>query len=124
LRIADRQHSVTAVADPPFSPVREADGWVYLAGQGGFDEHGALGATLEEQTEQTLRNVERLLGDHGCTMGDVVSCLVHLADLAGLAAYNAVYAAHFPEPRPVRTTVEANLIGGMLVEITVVARKP
>ena len=108
----------------PFSPVREIHGWVYLAGQGGFDADGKLGDTIAEQTEQTLRNVERLLGEHGCSMRDVVSCLVHLTDLESLDAYNEVYARHFAEPRPVRTTVGAKLIGDMLVEITVVARRP
>jgi 2-iminobutanoate/2-iminopropanoate deaminase len=108
----------------PYSPSREVDGWVYLAGQGGFDENGALGDTIEAQTDQTLRNVARLLGEHGCTMADVVSVLAHLTDLGNFGPYNEVYAGHFPEPRPVRTTVEAKLIGDMLVEITVVARKP
>ena len=112
------------MADLPFSPAREVDGWVFLAGQGGFDESGALGDTIEAQTEQTLRNVERLLGEHGCSMSEVVSCLVHLTDLGDFQAYNEVYARHFAEPRPVRTTVEAKLIGAMLVEITVVARRP
>ena len=110
---------------PPFSPAREIDGWVFLAGQGGFDENGKLaGATIEAQTEQTLRNVERLLVEHGCTLRDVISCLVHLSDLGNLEGYNEVYARHFAEPRPVRTTVGAPLIGDMLVEITAVARQP
>jgi len=111
--------------NPPFSPTRKVDGWVFLAGQGGFDENGKLaGETIETQTEQTLRNVERLLAEHGCTLGDVVSCLVHLSDLGNLEGYNDVYARHFAEPRPVRTTVGAPLLGDMLVEITAVARQP
>lgn len=108
---------------PLFSPTREIDGWVLLAGQGGFREDGTLPDGVEAQTEQALRNVERLLSEHGCALRDVVSCLVHLRDLADLDAYNAAYARHFDEPRPVRTTVEAGLIGGMLVEITVIARR-
>jgi enamine deaminase RidA (YjgF/YER057c/UK114 family) len=107
-----------------FSPSREIDGWVFLAGQGGFREDGTLQGGVGEQTEQALRNVERLLAGHGCGMADVVSCLVHLRDLADLEAYNTAYARHFDEPRPVRTTVEAGLIGDMLVEVTVVARRP
>ena len=107
-----------------FSPSRELDGWVFLAGQGGFREDGTLPDGVEQQTEQTLRNVEHLLAGHGCTMRDVVSCLVHLRDLADLEAYNGVYVRHFEEPRPVRTTVGASLIGDMVIEITVVARRP
>jgi 2-iminobutanoate/2-iminopropanoate deaminase len=106
----------------PFSQARTAGGFVFLAGQGGFAESGQLaGDSIEEQTEQTLRNIAALLEQHGCTLADVVSCVVHLSDLGNFRRFNAVYATHFAEPRPVRTTVGAALIGGMLVEITVVA---
>jgi reactive intermediate/imine deaminase len=108
----------------PFSPSREAGGFVFLSGQGGFDESGGLADTIEAQTEQTLRNVARLLEENGCTTADVVACLVHLADLGDFARFNEVYARHFDEPRPTRTTVEARLVAGMRVEITAVARRP
>ena len=112
-------------SNPPFSPAREIDGWVFLAGQGGFRDDGTLaGETIEGQTEQALHNVAQLLAEHDCSLADVVSCLVHLSDLGDLECYNEVYTHHFAEPRPVRTTVGARLIGGMLVEITVVARRP
>jgi enamine deaminase RidA (YjgF/YER057c/UK114 family) len=54
----------------------------------------------------------------------VVSCLVHLTDLSLFERYNAVYERRFGEPRPVRTTVGAALLGGAMVEITAVARRP
>jgi reactive intermediate/imine deaminase len=109
----------------PFSPTRAAGGFVFLSGQGGFDASGKLaGDSIADQTEQTIRNISELLAEHGCTLTDVVSCLVHLADLDDFARLNEIYAAHFPEPRPVRTTVGAKLVSGMLVEITVVARPP
>jgi 2-iminobutanoate/2-iminopropanoate deaminase len=98
--------------------------WVFLSGQGGFDpETGELGETIEEQTEGTLRNVAALLEAAGCTLADVVSCLVHLADLSDFQRFNEVYVRHFAEPRPVRTTVGAPLVRGMIVEITVVAHR-
>jgi 2-iminobutanoate/2-iminopropanoate deaminase len=110
----------------PFSPTRTADGWVYLSGQGGFlpGGGGLAGPGVAEQTEQTLRNIAVLLEQHGCTLADVVSCLVHLSDLGDFERFNEIYAGHFPEPRPVRTTVCAQLVAGMVVEITVVARTP
>jgi 2-iminobutanoate/2-iminopropanoate deaminase len=110
----------------PFSPSRTVDGWVYLSGQGGFlpDGGGLAGHGIAEQTEQTLRNIAALLEEHGCTLADVVSCLVHLTDLGDFQRFNEIYASHFPEPRPVRTTVGAQLVAGMVVEITVVARTP
>ena len=53
-----------------------------------------------------------------------MSVLVHLADLELFGRYNAVYARHFPDPKPTRTTVGAKLLHGLLVEITVTARRP
>ena len=38
--------------------------------------------------------------------------------------FNVVYGRHFPQPRPVRTTVGAALLGDAKVEITAVARRP
>ena len=96
-----------------------------LAGQGGADPAtGKLGETIEEQTEQTLRNIAVLLEAAGCSLDDVVSCLVHLSDLSHFARYNDVYGSHFSDPKPVRTTVGADLLHGMLIEITVTARRP
>jgi 2-iminobutanoate/2-iminopropanoate deaminase len=52
----------------------------------------------------------------------VVSCLVHLTDLSQFEAFNAIYEKELPGTKPVRTTVRADLVAGMLVEITAVAR--
>jgi reactive intermediate/imine deaminase len=119
---------ITSPSSPPpagpYSPALEVGEWVFLSGQGGFDpESSTLGETIEEQTEQTLRNVSALLEAGGCTLADVVSSLVHLGDMSHFARFNAAYERAFVEPRPVRTTVGAELAAGMLVEITVVARR-
>ena len=111
-------------APGPFSPGLVVDGWVYLAGQGGFDpETGELADGIAAQTAQTIENVAALLGETGCTLKDVVSCLVHITDPDHFAELNRVYERYFEAPRPVRTTVVADLVvRGMLVEITAVAR--
>jgi 2-iminobutanoate/2-iminopropanoate deaminase len=108
----------------PFSPGLVVDGWVYLAGQGGFDpETGQLADGIAAQTAQTIENVAALLAEAGCTLKDVVSCLVHITETDHFAELNRVYESYFEAPRPVRTTVVADLVvEGMLVEITVVAR--
>jgi 2-iminobutanoate/2-iminopropanoate deaminase len=108
----------------PFSPGLVVDGWVYLAGQGGFDpETGQLADGIAAPTAQTIENVAALLAEAGCTLKDVVSCLVHITETDHFAELNRVYESYFEAPRPVRTTVVADLVvEGMLVEITVVAR--
>lgn len=106
----------------PFSSLRVAGGLVFLAGQGGFDaDHKLVDGGVAAETAQIFRNVAALLETVGASLDDIVSCVVHLADLDDYAAFNEEYAKHFLGEKPVRTTVGANLVAGMHVEITVVA---
>jgi 2-iminobutanoate/2-iminopropanoate deaminase len=108
----------------PYSPGLTVGEWIFLSGQGGFapDTGKVVGDDLVEQTEQTFANIEALLEAAGASLDDVVSCLVHLVDLADFPTFNAVYEQKFTGVKPVRTTVRADLVAGMRVEITVVAR--
>lgn len=108
----------------PFSPGLVVGEWVFLSGQGGFDPVSNAIETSDfgEQAEQTFRNIETLLEAAGCGLDDVVSVLVHLADTADYKAFNEIYSQKFSDPKPVRTTARADLVHGMKVEITVIAR--
>jgi 2-iminobutanoate/2-iminopropanoate deaminase len=110
----------------PYSPGLTVGEWIFLSGQGGFepDTGKLISDDIEEQTEQVFRNIEALLEGAGASLDDAVSCLVHLADLSQVGAFNAIYEKKFAGTKPVRTTVRADLVAGMLVEITVVARAP
>ena len=111
-------------ASGPYSPGLTVGEWIFLSGQGGFDPQTGkvISDDLAEQTAQTFRNIEVLLEAAGASLDDVVSCLVHLTDLSQFAAFNAIYEKKFSGIKPVRTTVRADLVAGLLVEITVVAR--
>ena len=109
----------------PYSPVVVSGDHVYTAGQVAFEVTGAVvGDGMEAQTRQALTNVRSCLVAAGCTLDDVVKVNAYLADLADFDAYNAVYREFFTEPYPVRTTVQAGLPPGLLVEIEAVARRP
>ena len=108
----------------PYSPGLRVGEWIFLSGQGGFDTTTGkvVSDDLTEQTEQTFNNIETVLEAAGASLDDVISCLVHLVDLADFPAFNAVYVQKFAGVKPVRTTVRADLVAGLLVEITVIAR--
>ena len=111
----------------PYSAGLRAGDLIFLSGQGGFDPGTGqlVSDDIAEQTAQTFRNIEVLLQAAGATLDDVVSCLVHLRDLAQFAEFNASYEKQFPGPvKPVRTTVRADLVADMRVEVTVIASKP
>lgn len=111
----------------PYSPVLEinAECLVVLSGQVAVDLNGnMIGATMEEQAEAALANCERQLASAGCNFADVFKVNVYLADLAEWSRFNAIYEAHMPPPRPVRTAVQAILLDGFRVEIEMWAVKP
>jgi 2-iminobutanoate/2-iminopropanoate deaminase len=108
----------------PYSPVVVSGDHVFTAGQVGFDVHGNLVAGgIAEQTRQALENVRGCLEAAGSGLGQVVKVTAFLADLGEFEGYNAVYREFFDEPYPARTTVQAGLPGGILVEIEAVARQ-
>lgn len=119
-----REITTSAGAAPQgaYSQGVRAGDFVYVSGQGPIDpETGQLvGDTIEEQVERTLANVRAVLEAAGATMADVVKATVHLADIEEFQRFNAVYARHFPDPKPTRTTVQS-VMPGIRVEIDVVA---
>jgi len=109
----------------PYSQAVVAGGWVFCAGQIPLvPETGQLVAGgISEQTERVLSNLAAVLAAAGSTLGEVLKTTVFLADLGDFAAMNEVYARHFGEHRPARSTVEvAALPRGCLLEIECVAR--
>ena len=68
-----------------------------------------------------MTNIKNILAAGGATMDHVVKSTVHLANTDDFQAFNAVYKEFFTAPFPVRTTVGSALLGGILVEIDVVA---
>jgi 2-iminobutanoate/2-iminopropanoate deaminase len=105
-----------------------AGDFIFVTGSGPIDPVTAklVGDTIEEQTEQTITNLEAILEADGATLADVVKVSTHLHDPSLFPRYNAVYARRFAKPYPVRTTVGSNLgaMPGMLIEIDCVAYKP
>ena len=109
----------------PYSPVVVSGDHVFTAGQVAFDATGVVVAEdMEAQTRQALRNVQSCLAAAGCTLEDVVKVNAYLADLTDFHAYNTAYREFFSEPFPARTSVQAGLPHGLLVEIEAVARRP
>ncbi len=112
------------VPKPPYSPVVVSGDAVYTAGQTGVDDDGSLvEGGVAEQTRQTLENIRACVEAAGCTLDDVVKVNAYLADLGDFPAYNAVYVEFFSKPYPARTSVQAGLPPGVLIEIEAIARR-
>jgi len=116
-----------AVPQGAYSQGWRAGDFIFVTGTGPVDAAGKLvGELIEEQTEQTISNMETVLAADNATLADVVKVTVHLSDSALFSRYNAVYARRFSPPYPVRTTVGSDLraLPGMLIEADCIAYAP
>ena len=80
-----------------------------------------VGTTIEEQTEQVMKNIQALLDSQGAGFTDVVKTTCFLADMADFAAFNEVYAKYFTG-KPARSCVAVKALPkGVLCEVETIA---
>lgn len=106
-----------------YSPGIVAGGFVFTSGQGPIEpgSNEIVRGTIAEQVRLTIDNVEQVLLAAGSSLARIVKATIWLADLDDWAAFNEVWAERIGAVPPARSTVRADLIEGMLVEIEVVA---
>lgn len=107
----------------PLTPAVKVGDTIYVSGQVPVDDRGGVaGDDVRSQTAQALANLEAQLQAAGASRADVVKTLVILTHVKrDFAAMNEVYAAFFPDPKPARSTIGAELAIDVLVEIEAVA---
>ena len=103
----------------PFAHATAAGQTLYVTGQMPTGVDGAVvGADVAAQTDQVMRNLVRVTELCGGALADVVSVRAYLIDWTDYDAFNAAYAAWFPDRLPSRTCVGVTgLAVGALVEI-------
>lgn len=105
----------------PFSKTRRVGSTVYLSGEIGFGPDGTVPEGVEAQTRNIFARLTATLEAEGMTLANVVSATCFLTEVEDFATFNKVYAEHFSDPLPVRTTVRCDLMIDAKVEITVIA---
>ena len=108
----------------PYSQAITAGGLVFTSGQIAIDPaDGAMVAgDIVKETEQVFTNLAAVLTAAGTSLGRAVKTTVFLTDMGLFDKVNEVYARHFREPFPARSTIQvAALPKGAAVEIEVIA---
>ena len=109
----------------PFSPGIKFGDLVFVSGQGPIDQNGKVVAgDIKSQTKTTLENFRKVLVAAQSGMEYVLQTTVYISDLNDFSEMNEAYSSFFPDPKPARTTVRADLLFGMRVEIQGVAYVP
>ena len=124
--------SKTAITSPeiappvgPFSQAVKIDGFLFFSGQVAQDP--ATGKVVEggvvAETERIFQNLSAVLKAAGRSFDDVVRAGVYLTNMSDFGAMNGIYARHFSQPFPARTTIAvAALPLGAFVEIDLVVK--
>lgn len=106
----------------PYSQAIKAGDFLFVSGQ--LPMIAATGqlmqGSIEEMTEQVLKNLEAIVLAAGGELKHAVRCEVFLTDLKDFQKVNAVYAAWFPgDHPPARQTIQvAALPMGSPIEIS------
>ncbi len=97
---------------------------IYVSGQLPIDpKTGAKRiGSIEEQTEQALRNVSEIIKAAGSSMDQVIKTTVYISDIQLWEMVNEVYSDFFGEHRPARAVVPTkDLHFGFQIEIEAIA---
>lgn len=112
----------------PYSQAVASNPFVFTSGQIAIDPatNTLIEGSIEEETEQVLKNLQAALQASGCSMEDVVSATVYVTDMHDYSRINGVYAKYFNEASaPARALVEVrNLPKFVRVEISAIAMRP
>ena len=107
----------------PYSQAVEVNGTLYVSGQialSAFDS----GASIEEETDQVMKNLGYILKEAGYSFEQVVKCSIFIQDMNHFSQINGVYGQYFTANPPARETVEvARLPKNVRVEISCIAYK-
>jgi 2-iminobutanoate/2-iminopropanoate deaminase len=110
----------------PYSQAVAFGDLLFCSGQIPLDPVSAeiTGDDVAAQTERVIENIKAVLAVNAMTLADVIKTTVFLTTMAEFAAMNDVYARHFAQPFPARSTVAVvALPRGAKVEIEVTAGK-
>ncbi len=111
----------------PYAHAVQANGFLFVSGQGPFasDGSGPVRGTIEEETRLTFENLKCVLADAGVGLDDVVKVTAYLGDMVNFAKFNDVYQVYFQEGLPARTCIQAGKLPlDIKVELDVIAVVP
>ena len=108
----------------PYSQAIRIGDFLYTSGQIALDPESGmfLSGEIEEETEQTLKNISAILQAGGVNFENVIKTTVYLSDLNDFTRMNQVYEKYFSKNKPARACVQvAALPKGAKIEIDAIA---
>jgi 2-iminobutanoate/2-iminopropanoate deaminase len=118
----------TADAPAPGGSYSQAIRWgelLFISGQTPRDlDRGDVGGSFSAQADQVYANLRAVAEAAGASIADALRVTVYLRDLGDFGEADAAFARAFPEPRPARTTVGAQLPVSIEIDAVFGLRSP
>ena len=94
----------------PYSQAVKSNGTIYISGQIPIDQStgNLVEGTIEEETEQVMKNLGFILEEAGLSFDHVVKCSIFVSDMNNFSRINEVYGRYFQTNPPARETVEVS----------------
>ncbi|RME04306.1 MAG: RidA family protein [Planctomycetota bacterium] len=121
-RIVQTEDAPPAIG--PYSQAVQIGNFLFVSGQIPLHPQTStvVGPSIQEQTEQVLKNLESILKSVEFGLQDVIKCTIFLKDLGDFEAVNAIYSRYFSISPPARACVEVSrLPKDVLIEIEAIA---
>lgn len=102
----------------------KAAGLVFVSGQGPFDPAtgNIVGETIQEQTQQCLKNVQAILEAAGTSLDNAVSATFILGEADDFAGFNEEWNKWFPKDPPARQAAKLPIrVKNMKISIALIA---
>src|SRR5690625_2956562 len=86
--------------DLHFSHAIKVDNFLYVSGQVGVDSTTLelVGDSIEEQTEQCIKNIETILQAEGLTLNHIIKMNVFVSNSSDIPQFNNVYKKMLTKP--------------------------
>ncbi len=107
----------------PYTQAIKTNGLVFTSGQIAINPqtNTVEATTIEEQTEQVMKNLGAILAEAGSSFDKAVKTVCFLADMGDFAAFNEIYGKYFTS-KPARSCVAVKTLPkNVLVEVEVIA---
>ncbi|HMK94804.1 MAG TPA: RidA family protein [Candidatus Limnocylindrales bacterium] len=104
-----------------------AGNFMFISGQVALDEcEKVVGKDIETQTEQVMKNLQKILEAENATFDNIVKIRVNLVNLADRPGFHKIRKRYFKDNLPASTLVIVNSLidKELLVEVEAVAYLP
>ena len=123
LKVTNTEKAAAAIG--PYSQAVSFGDLLFTSGQIALDPATGevVGTTIEEQTEQVMKNISAILDANNIDFNNVIKTTCFIAEMGDFAKFNEVYAKYFIS-KPARSCVAVKeLPKSVLCEVEVIAYK-